>query len=421
MHCAQCGVAVSDTADFCHACGASTASKLYAQTSTKQTILYYIFGSVLILCGLFPLIFRGNHSSFSTYLDQLYSRYGYSSACVTVVSVVAFILTNIPNALVYLSCSLTIVSGFLLLRRCHNVRGILIVTAVAQFLSLLCMSILWDLLYQSPNDILSRYVSSSSDPYFLSDCVQILNNEPYLLNFYREVATARNIVTIVVVLSVVVFLSLARPHTENKRLLPTRVPHLGIVLMLLCLSLFNYLSSSSSWVTEYGNVFYSTYLISVNAFHYYCKLSLMLLLPGIAGLCILTPNVKKRRVVLPTVLTLLALGAVTFLLSNTLCRSLNVPSQYYSNAVILFGRYAIGATAILLGAFFWFRAVVQGRASVTLQIIIFLASLLVYFLAEYILPVSVGHSDALFWGFAVEGLFLAICSLCMRQSKVPAL
>lgn len=361
MYCRFCGKEIKDQAKFCGFCGNPQELPKEPAVKNRPNILGCVFGLLFILGGILPYLLRGDYEAYNFYISSLASR--------SDVTYAAFVgLRNFYNLLLplfsFASSALSVYAGLLLIKGEPHIKRPLVFCFIVHILSVVYTGVVNLLVYCAPRFVVSLF---SPNPSVLEAAEELIHSEPELLSYYQDQAFRRLIISIVLIVLALVFLSNKKRSAAKDE---KKSACLGGILMILSLALLSVIGSfvSSFSASAYGSAALSAYSMAAQAFSMKISPVVIYLFLALMALGVFFTRGKRWILMLPTigVIALSALGVCLF--SKVLLRDFYISEEIFSMTLSFFRGFVINNAAVLIAIFCWFNTLARNRIPKWLQI-----------------------------------------------------
>ena len=361
MFCRFCGKEIKDQAKFCGFCGNSQELPKEPAAKKQSNILGCVFGLLFILGGILPYMLRGDHAAYNFYISSLASR--------SDVTYTAFVgLRNFYNLLLplfsFASSALSVYAGLLLIKGESHIKLPLVFCFIVHILSVVYTGVINLLVYCAPRFVVSLF---TPNPSVLEAAEELIHSEPELLSYYQDQAFRRLIISIVLIVLALVFLSnKKRSAVKDEK----KSACLGGILMILSLALLSVIGSPLSMlsVSIRGSSPLAAYSAAVQSLSLTVSPAVLYIFMMLMALGVFFTRIKRWILTLSTAGVIGLLTLLVCLFAKSLIVDDDLPASMFSMMLSFFRGFIINNAAILIAIFCWFNALSRNRVPKWLQI-----------------------------------------------------
>lgn len=367
MYCRFCGKEIKDQAKFCGFCG-NTQNPLQEAPEKKQpNILGCVFGLLFIFGGILPYLLQGGSEAYQAY--NFYISSVTSRSDITYASAVCFqkFYNILPPLFYFSSSALSVYAGLLLIKGEPHIKRPLVFCFIVHILSVVYTGVVNLLVFCAPRSVVSLFTPSLS---VMEAAEELIRAEPDLLYYYQDQAFRRLVISIVLIVLVVVFLSIHKrsavsPVTDEKK-----SSCIGGILMILSLALLSIIGSilSASSTSAYGMDALSAYSTATQAFSLKISPAVIYIFMVLMALAVFFTRIKRWILTLPTAGVIGLLTLVVCLLAKSLLGDNDPPPSIFAMTLRYFRGFTVNNAAILMSIFCWFNALSRNRIPKWLQV-----------------------------------------------------
>ena len=403
MFCRFCGKEIKDQAKFCGFCGNS--QELPKEPAAKKpiNILNCVFGLLFILGGILPYLLPGDYEAYNYYISSLASR-----SDVTYAAAVCFQkFYNFLAPLFYFSSSaLSVYVGLQLIKRDQNLKLPLVFCFIVHILSVIFTGVVNLLVYFAPRFAVSLF---TPNPSVLEAAEELIRSEPDLLSYYQDQAFRRLIISIVLIVLALIFLSSKKRSAVKDEKKPSCI---GGILMILSLALLSVIGNPLSALSM--SIRGSSHLLSYSAAGQSMSLTIspaaLYIFMVLMAIGVFFTRTKRWILTLSTAGAIGLLTLLVCLFARLLIEEDDLPASLFALTLSFFRGFTINSAAILIAMFCWFNALSRNRIPKWLQIALPVSVPILYVFGS---PFA---KESLYYQFGISFIVLFISLLTILLS-----
>lgn len=402
MFCRFCGKEIKDQAKFCGFCGNSQELPKEPAAKNPSNILNYVFGFLFILGGILPYLLPGDYEAYNYYISSLASR-----SDVTYAAAVCF--QKFYNFLAPLFCfsssALSVYVGLQLIKRDQNLKLPLVFCFIVHILSVIFTGVVNLLVYFAPRFAVSLF---TPNPSVLEAAEELIRSEPDLLSYYQDQAFRRLIISIVLIVLALIFLSSKKRSVVKDEKKPSCI---GGILMILSLALLSVIGSplSAAFMSIRGASPLAAYSAATQSISLTISPAVLYIFMVLMAIGVFFTRTKRWILTLSTAGAIGLLTLLVCLFAKSLIGD-DLPASMFAMTLRYFRGFLINSAAILIAMFCWFNALSRNRIPKWLQIALPVSVPILYVFGS---PFA---KESLYYHFGISFIVLFISLLTILLS-----